>query len=99
MNVKSRVTMLQLLAAAWAELLAESMNVHPETWSYLLLQVFIKILEVTDDGTGRIKVGASMKVCDQETGTDLDPNNLAGSRCSAKTSPSKDLLLADSSAR
>jgi hypothetical protein len=43
-------------------------------------QVFVKILEVAEDGGGRIKIGASIKVLDQESGADLDPNNLAGSR-------------------
>lgn len=48
-------------------------------------QVFVKILEVAEDGGGRVKVGASIKVVDQESGADLDPGNLAAAR-SAETS-------------
>lgn len=43
--------------------------------------MFIKIFEVAEDGGGRIKIGASMKVVDQDTGADLDPDNLAAVRC------------------
>jgi hypothetical protein len=44
------------------------------------VQVFVKILEVAEDGGGRVKVGASIKVVDQESGADLDPGNLAAAR-------------------
>ena len=43
-------------------------------------QVFVKILEVAEDGGGRVRVGASIKVVDQESGADLDPGNLATAR-------------------
>lgn len=40
----------------------------------------MKIFEVAEDGGGRVKVGASIKVVDQESGADLDPGNLAAAR-------------------
>ena len=44
------------------------------------LQVWVKILEVRQEGRDA-KVGASMRAVSQEDGADLDPNNaLAGAR-------------------
>jgi len=43
-------------------------------------QVMVKVTEVMDGGGGRIKVGCSMSVVDQETGADLDPSGTASAR-------------------
>ena len=38
-------------------------------------QVWVKLVEVRDDGGGNLKLGCSMKAVDQQTGADLDPQN------------------------
>ena len=37
--------------------------------------MWVKLVEVRDDGGGNLKLGASMKAVDQQTGADLDPQN------------------------
>lgn len=40
-------------------------------------QIYVKVVEVDDDGSGRgVKIGCSLKVVDQTTGEDLDPTGL-----------------------
>ncbi len=43
-------------------------------------QVWVKVVEVRDDGSGQPKVNCSMKIVSQEDGRDLDPTNAAASR-------------------
>lgn len=38
-------------------------------------QVWVKLVEVRDDGGGNLKLGCSMKAVNQQTGADLDPQN------------------------
>ncbi len=47
-------------------------------WS--AVQVWVKVVEVRDDGSGQPKINCSMKVVSQEDGSDLDPTNTAASR-------------------
>ena len=35
--------------------------------------MWVKLVEVRDDGGGALKLGASMRAVHQETGADLDP--------------------------
>ncbi|BDA46039.1 probable nucleolar protein of 40 kDa [Coccomyxa sp. Obi] len=43
-------------------------------------QVWVKVVEVRDDGSGQPKINCSMKVVSQEDGADLDPTNAAAIR-------------------
>lgn len=43
-------------------------------------QVYVKLTEIQDDGSGRLKLACSMKACDQDTGADLDPTNASTAR-------------------
>ncbi|KAK3236942.1 hypothetical protein CYMTET_52949 [Cymbomonas tetramitiformis] len=38
-------------------------------------RVYVKVVEVNTSDDGRLKIGCSMKVVDQNTGEDMDPNN------------------------
>ena len=40
-----------------------------------IIQVWVKLVEMREDGGGNMKLGCSMKAVDQSTGTDLDPSN------------------------
>ena len=44
------------------------------------MQVWVKVTEVRDEGSGPPKVNCSMKVVSQEDGTDLDPDNTRGAQ-------------------
>ena len=41
-----------------------------------LAQVWVKILEVRQEGPGNFKIAASRRAGDQDSGADLDPDNL-----------------------
>lgn len=41
-----------------------------------LAQVWVKILEVRQEGPGNFKIAASRRAVDQDSGADLDPDNL-----------------------
>ncbi len=47
-------------------------------WS--AVQVWVKVVEVRDDGSGQPKINCSMKVVSQEDGSDVDPTNAAANR-------------------
>lgn len=42
----------------------------------LLGQVFVKVTEVQPDDRGGFKIGCSIRAVDQDTGKDLDPDNV-----------------------
>ena len=44
------------------------------------MQVWVKVVEIRDDGGGNPKINCSMKAVSQEDGADLDPDNAAASR-------------------
>lgn len=44
------------------------------------LQVWVKILEVRQEGPGNYKLAASRRAVDQDSGADLDPDNLLAQR-------------------
>ena len=37
--------------------------------------MWVKLVEMREDGGGNMKLGCSMKAVDQSTGADLDPSN------------------------
>ena len=43
-------------------------------------QVWVKLIEIQDDGRGGMKISCSMKAVDQESGKDLDPTNAMAAR-------------------
>lgn len=43
-------------------------------------QVYVKLTDIQDDGSGRLKLACSMKTCDQDTGADLDPTHASTAR-------------------
>jgi hypothetical protein len=43
-------------------------------------QVWVKVVEIRDDGGGNPKINCSMKAVSQDDGADLDPGNAAAAR-------------------
>ena len=43
-------------------------------------QVWVKVVEIRDDGGGNPKINCSMKAVSQDSGADLDPGNAAAAR-------------------
>lgn len=41
----------------------------------MLVQVWVKIVDIQEDGHGPVKLNCSMKAVDQDSGADLDPEN------------------------
>ena len=44
------------------------------------MQVWVKVIEIRDEGGGNPKINCSMKAVSQDSGADLDPDNAATRR-------------------
>lgn len=69
-----------MMAASYLTLQLPRRLSRPLQIGWSAVQVWVKVVEVRDDGSGQPKINCSMKVVSQEDGSDLDPTNAAANR-------------------